>query len=186
MTHRPVSDLPVFKYHPDPVVTGSFIPSDTMCRACEFQTGWIYIGPTYSQEELDEAICPWCIADGTAHEKFNVEFLDPPALGDYGSWSPVPQSVLEEICYRTPAFNGFQQERWFTHCNDGAIFLGCAGKSELENLGSEAIETIKLESGYTDEEWEDYFSQMDKDFGPTAYLFRCCHCGTLGGYSDCA
>ena len=23
-------------------------------------------------------------------------------------------------------------------------------------------------------------------FGPTAYLFRCLHCGRLGGYSDCA
>ena len=30
----------------------------------------------YAVDELDEAFCPWCIANGTAAEKFEAEFTD--------------------------------------------------------------------------------------------------------------
>ena len=84
-----------------------------------------------------------------------------------------------------PSFNGWQQEKWYTHCDDGAIFRGCAGKQELESMDRAAHDFIKSESGYDDEEWSFYFDQMEKDGSPTAYLFRCRHCGVCGGYSDC-
>ncbi|MGA2848615.1 MAG: CbrC family protein [Terracidiphilus sp.] len=178
------SELPKFKYHSDPVANGSIIRSDATCAACGKARGWIYAGPTYCEAELDKSLCPWCIADGTAHTKFGVEFVDPLAVGSYGEWIAPPQQVIEEICHRTPCFNGWQQERWFTHCNDGARFLGVAGKRELETLDPAASAAIRLESGYNQEEWDYYLSQMDIDTGPTAYIFRCEHCGAWGGYSD--
>lgn len=178
--------LPRFKYHLDPIATGSIAASEVECKACGQVRGWIYKGPTYCEIDLNELLCPWCIADGTAHSKFEVEFVDQEAVRDYGNWTSVPKSVIEEVCFRTPCFNGFQQQRWFTHCNDAAIFVGCAGRPELEDLDPAALEAIKLESGYDEEEWAFYFHQMDANYGPTAYLFRCLHCAAWGGYSDCS
>jgi uncharacterized protein CbrC (UPF0167 family) len=179
------ASLPKFRYHPDPVATGSIISTEKVCVACELPRGWIYAGPTYCEADLDDPLCPWCIADGTAHLKFNLRFVDAAAVGDYGTWSSVPESVIEEVSSRTPSFNGFQQERWFTHCEDAAAFMGCAGRSELEQMDREVLNAIKFESGYTEEQWGNYFERMDSRYGPTAYLFRCLKCGVWGGYSDC-
>jgi uncharacterized protein CbrC (UPF0167 family) len=178
-------ELPRFRYHPNPVATGSLVRSDALCISCEKPRGWIYAGPIYCEAELDERICPWCIADGAAHLRFGVEFVDPAAVGGYGDWVSPPKEVVEEICFRTPSFNGWQQERWFTHCQDAASFQGFAGKEELESLDRAASDAIRIESGYDEEQWDDYFSQLDANDGPTAYLFRCLHCGAWGGYSDC-
>jgi uncharacterized protein CbrC (UPF0167 family) len=50
--------------------------------------------------------------------------------------------------------------------------------------GDAAVEVIRRESGFENEEWSGYFDALDKNHGPTAYIFRCRHCGKLGGYSD--
>jgi uncharacterized protein CbrC (UPF0167 family) len=80
-------------------------------------------------------------------------------------------------------FSGWQQERWFTHCGDAAEFLGPMGKEQLEQLGPEAVNVVRLESGYEAKEWA-YYSLNVRTGPATAYLFRCHHCGELGGYSD--
>ena len=186
LSFMPETDpLPRFTYHPDPVATGTIVRSEVECVVCGLSRGWIYTGPTYCETDIDEQICPWCIADGRAHQKFGAEFVDPPGIGGYGKWSPVPRSVVEVVSQRTPSFSGWQQERWFTHCDDAAVFLGPVGKSELEELGPAAREAIKVESGYDEAQWSFYFEQMDKQYGPTGYVFRCRRCGVFGGYSDC-
>jgi uncharacterized protein len=133
-----------------------------------------------------DAVCPWCIADGSAHDKFGVSFADWSGIGGYGEWEEVAAAVADEIAYRTPGFASWQQERWFTHCGDGALYLGAMGRKELEAAGTEAIEAIRLECGYEGADWTSYFEALDANSGPTAYLFRCRHCGKLGGYSDFA
>jgi len=178
-------ELPNFKYHPDPLATGSVVPSDTSCRCCERVRGFIYIGPVYAEDELADSICPWCIADGAAHEKFDAEFVDTAGVGDYGNWPDVAEEIVREVAWRTPGFSGWQQERWFTHCDDAAEFLGLAGRKELEIYGAQAISAIRQEANFSAEDWEEYFAALDKESGPTAYVFRCRHCGTIGGYSDC-
>jgi hypothetical protein len=177
-------DLPSFKYHPDPVGTGSIIASDKRCQVCRQPRGFLYTAAIYSISDL-EAVCPWCIHDGAAHVIFNAQFTDLNSVGGYGEWEPVAPAVAEEIAFRTPGFSGWQQERWFTHCGDAAAFLGPMGRKELESLGPEAVSAICRESGYGSEEWDFYLQSMDKHGIPTAYLFRCLHCGCLGGYSDC-
>ena len=176
--------LPAFKYHPDPVGTGSIEPSEQTCVACGKARGYIYVGPTYCDEEIEEAVCPWCIADGTAHRLFDAEFTDMAGIGGREGWDEVPASVQEEVAYRTPGFNAWQGEAWFTHCGDAAAFLGPMGRAELEALGPAAIEAIRAETGYTGEDWEDYFEGLEREGSPTAYLFRCLHCGAYGGFSD--
>lgn len=178
--------LPTFRYHPDPVTTGSLTTSDRACRCCGRKRGYIYTGPVYAEEELENALCPWCIADGSAHEKFSAEFTDAASVGDQGEWPAVDDGIVETVSWQTPGFSGWQQERWFTCCDDAGAFLGPMGRADLEKLGAEAIAVIREESGYPDGEWEEYFTDLNRDFGPTAYLFRCLHCGRLGGYSDFA
>lgn len=177
-------ELPFFKYHPDPIATGSIEPSASPCLACGRETGFIYIGQPSAEEELIDAFCPWCIADGSAHEKFGAEFTDADSIGGYGAWEEVAPDIIAEVSYRTPGFTGWQQEMWFTHCGDAGEFLGRAGRKELEGFGAEAIAAIKAEIGFDDTDWEDYFNSLDKDEDPTAYLFKCRHCGAFGGYSD--
>ncbi len=179
-----VSALPKFKYHPDPIATGSIVKSSRECAACHLIKGWTYDGPVYGEDLDGPILCPWCIADGTAHRLLGAEFLDPLGVGGYGDWDAVPQVVVEEICFRTPSFNGWQEERWYTHCKDAAEFLGVVGAAELQALDHAAYAAIALESGFTGRELEDYMAILDKDSGPTAYVFQCRSCGSWGGYSD--
>lgn len=178
--------LPTFKYHPDPLATGSIIQSGTVCRCCGEARGYIYTGPVYAIKEYHDYICPWCIADGSAHERLGVFFSDEVGVGGGGIWDEVSEEVVEEVAYRTPGFSGWQQEQWWTHCGDAAQFLGRAGKKELEVFGPEAITAIRDSTGLSDGlEWDRFFAALDKDGSPTAYIFRCSKCGKLGGYQDC-
>jgi hypothetical protein len=172
--------LPKFKYHPDPVATGHVEESETECICCEKVRGYIYIGPVYADDELDDVICPWCIADGSAHEKFDVSFTDDSAIVD-----EVPEEVVEEVAHRTPGFFGWQQEHWLTCCDDAAVFLGPAGKKELKAKYADVIPEVQEECGLDGEEWDEYFNALVKGGSPTAYVFKCLHCKRLLAYSDC-
>lgn len=181
MTSEP---LPLFRYHADPIATGSVAVSDNECVCCEQARGYIYTGPVYSEDDHENDICPWCISDGSAHVKLGAEFTDPAGVGGYGDWQEVPATIYEEVAYQTPGFNGWQQEKWFTCCGDAACFMGRAGYKELLAMGASAIEAIRVESQLDGEEWEEYFKGLEKDDQPTAYVFRCLHCQKVGGYSD--
>lgn len=181
-----MTDLPSFRYHPDPLATGSVVLSETVCACCGQARGAVYAGPVYAEEELDRQLCPWCIADGSAAAKFEAVFVDSDGVGDYGCLSPVPDDVVEEISQRTPGFTAWQQETWWTHCNDGGAFLGPAGKAELDEMGDEAWTAVRTATGFEGEEWQAFASQVSRNGNPTAYLFRCLHCGQLGATWDCA
>ncbi len=178
--------LPTFKYHPDPLATGSVINSDSECASCGKARGFIYAGPVYAVEEYDQRICPWCIADGSAHERLGASFTDEAGIGGGGSWDGVSEEVIEEVTYRTPGFCSRQQEQWWTHCGDAAAFIGRAGRKELKAPGPQAIAAIQESAGLSDgPEWDRFFAALDKEGSLTAYLFRCRKCGQLGGYQDC-
>lgn len=178
--------LPTFKYHPDPAATGSIQISDMECVCCRQSRGYIYAGPVYSTEEIDEQICPWCIADGSAANKYDASFTDDASIGDCGDGQAIPDHVIDEVARRTPGFSGWQQEQWFTHCGDAGAFIGAAGREELEQFGESAIASIQESTGLLPgPEWEHFFKALDKDGSPRAYIFRCTRCGVLGGYQDC-
>jgi uncharacterized protein len=175
--------LPVFRYHPNPIATGSIKLSDKKCVVCETVRGYIYTSHAYARTEYHQCICPWCIADGKAHEKLGVMFTDDMGIG--GQWERVPKAVIEEIIFRTPGFSGWQQELWFTHCGDGAAFLGRIGYEELIGFGRSAIKAIRSNTGLSGQEWIEFMTKLKRDGSPTAYLFQCLHCGQYGGYTDC-
>jgi hypothetical protein len=40
------------------------------------------------------------------------------------------------------------------------------------------------EYGWDPDETDEFVAALDADEGPTAYLFRCLHCGTYAAYND--
>lgn len=178
--------FPLFRYHPDPVATGSVVRRRIECVCCGAERDYVYVGPVYSAADLDKRLCPWCIADGSAAEKFEAEFVDPDAVGDYGRLDPVPDSVRDEVSQRTPGFTGWQVETWSTHCGDAAAYIGTVGKPELDAIGAEAWAAVMEATGFHGEEWEQFASSVRRNGETTVYLFRCLHCGQLGATWDCA
>jgi uncharacterized protein CbrC (UPF0167 family) len=167
-------------------MTGSIIPSETLCVCCNKRRGYVYCGPVYAIESFDNNICPWCIYDGSAHDKFDARFTDEADVGGDGEWDEVAKEIIEEVSLRTPGFCGWQQHRWWTHCGDAGRFLGPMGRKELEDYGELAIQAIRESTGLDEgPEWNEFFKSLDKDKSPaTAYLFQCTKCHRLGGYED--
>ena len=142
------------------------------------------MGPVYTEKNfiLDEHLCPWCVADGTAAQKFGATFAYT------GMTENVSDDVRKELEERTPSFTAWQQERWLSCCGDGAAFLGVVGKKELERDFPEAVRVVKryLKSEYDleKEEVEEFFDGLSKDGEPSAYLFRCLKCQKYLAYAD--
>jgi uncharacterized protein CbrC (UPF0167 family) len=177
--------LPKFKYHPNPLATQSIKKSAVQCICCGKTRDYIYSGPVYAEKELHDKLCPWCIADGSVHEKYNAEFIDPLAIGNHGLWDNVPEMMRKEIAFCTPGFVSWQDGLWWTHCGAGAEFLGFAGREEAIMLGSDFLQALRSSVNIKDEkQWQNYLDALDKDNGPTAYIFRCTKCHKYGGYSD--
>jgi uncharacterized protein CbrC (UPF0167 family) len=168
-------EIPEFPYHPDPRATGFVRLSDARCLACGERRGFVYTGPVYASEELDGSLCPWCIADGSAADKYDAEFTD---VG-WGVPAGVPADVVEQVATRTPGFSAWQQEHWLYHCGDACAFLGLVGWTELE-LHPDAVESLRQEHD------RGYLRTLDADGEATAYLFRCRHCDRHLAYADSA
>jgi len=176
-------DLPVFRYHPDPIASGSIVTSDAKCACCGEKRGFIYAAHVYCEDELNDAICPWCIADGSAHEKFDASFTDLESLPDN-----LPTDIAEEIAFRTPGFDTWQSERWLGCCGDAAAFLEPAGTAELRarypKLDGVLMGFIVNDLQISGRAAVNLLENLHRDSGPTAYVFSCRHCDHQPAYID--
>lgn len=174
--------IPIFRYHPDPVSTGSVVSDEVRCYVCGLARGLIYAGPLTDENDDEVHVCPWCIADGTAAVRLDVEFT----MISMRDGEGVHGDVLSTISARTPGFVGWQQERWLFHCSDGAAFLGPVGADVLRQHADamEAIEEECRESGWSEVDARTYIDSIAHDSSPTAYMFRCLRCGMFLAYSD--
>ena len=177
--------LPAFRYHPDPLATGAVESGpDAPCASCQRIRGYKYTGPVYSTEDLpiEQYLCPWCIADGSAARQFGATF------NDTGETDGLSDPVRSEIETRTPGFTGWQQERWLACCGDAAAFLGAAGAAELRRSFPAAVPVVKKylrdEFDLSQADAEQFFRTLDRESGPTAYVFLCLHCGGYLAYVD--
>jgi hypothetical protein len=169
--------LPTFKYFRDPLAAGSFkLDPDIPCLGCSRIRGYIYTGPVYTEKNfiLQNHLCPWCIADGTAAKRFGASF------NEAGMMDDVPEEVMKEIEERTPGFESWQGAGWLACCGDAAGFLGLAGSKELKRDFPGAIpavmEVLSDDYRYSGKEQQEFFDSLSKDGEPTAYVFRCLHC----------
>ena len=175
--------LPSFRYHPDPILSGSIVEAGNTCRACGEKRGYIYAGPVYSEEDLDDALCPWCIADGTAHRLFDATFTDESGI-DEG----VPEDAIREIAERTPGFNTWQSEQWFGCCDDAMAFVEPAGIAEIRarypSLEGTILGNIIYDLGISGGAATRGLQSLNRDTGPTAFIFKCLHCESQRTYVD--
>ena len=175
--------MPEFKYHRDPLQSGSVEESDKRCRCCGNARGYIYAGPVYSEEDLDGSLCPWCIAEGTAHAKFGAIFVDEAALPD-----GLPETVVDEVARRTPGYSSWQSEQWFACCNDAMTFLEPVGIQDIRDhyrelefsVLSNIIYDLHISGGAATRVLE----SLNKKSGPTAYVFQCLHCHAYRTFVD--
>lgn len=183
--HDALVTEPVFRYHPDPLRTGSAVRAEHECSVCGRRRHVRYRGPIYGRQP--QSLCLHCISDGEASRALGTAAdgsngLDIPAAFSDAVDVPddVPNHVVEEINYRTPGFHGWQQQRWLYHCGDGAAFLGPAGYRDVEPH-PDAIEMLRAshqQFGWSREATDDVLHRLDRDGEPTAYLFQCLHCRT--------
>jgi len=181
LTNEP---LPAFRYHPEPVTSGSVEEATVDCVACGKRRSHVYVGPVYAEDDYSGRLCPWCLADGTAARKLGAAFTEvgtdvPPQL---------TASVLDELAHRTPGFEAWQQEHWMFHCDDACAFVGRIGRGDLDEL-PDALEMLLHENdafGWSPEQSQEYVDALEIDGETTAYLFRCLACGTHQAYSDAA
>src|SRR5688572_17080932 len=117
--------LPTFKYHPDPITSGSVKESPEQCPCCKQSRGYLYDGPIYG-EKSPEVVCPWCIADGKAHKKYKAEFVDYEGFAE-----EIPEAAQDEIAFRTPGYASWQTEHWPACCNDATAYLRPVGIADI-------------------------------------------------------
>jgi uncharacterized protein len=169
--------LPTFRYHPDPVASGSVVRSDATCECCGDRRGYLYAGPVYSEAALESGLCPWCIADGSAHRRYEATFVDTEAFAE-----STPGAVIDEISQRTPGYSAWQAERWPECCGDATAFLGPMGIKEIREghreLEGSLLNHIIYEMGISGGAATRLLGSLQRDQGPTVYLFRCLECDT--------
>lgn len=171
--------LPNFAYHPDPIQTGYIVRSSNVCRSCGIARGLVYTGVPYADEELENTLCPWCIADGSAAERFDAEFADARDLETAG----VSPDVIDEILHRTPGYTSWQTSRWLSHCGDACEFHGDLPKERLAMLTEQDKASI-LADLPDDAKWEILVNSYEPAGQPAIYWFICRHCGQNLYYAD--
>jgi uncharacterized protein CbrC (UPF0167 family) len=174
--------LPEFPYHPDPVATGNVKSSSKQCRCCGQTRDYIYLGSVYAIEDLEEAICPWCIADGSAAEKFDATFVDSYPLSRAG----IPKNIVEEVTRRTPGYNSWKQEEWRVCCADACEFHGDAPQAEVHSLSGDALEELLSELQWSPSDWNDFVGGYTPGGDPVVYKFICRHCKRRHYGFDCS
>lgn len=177
--------IPAFRYHPNPFLTGAFEELETAecCECCGKSTLIKYSNPFYSVEDVD-CLCPQCIADGSAAEKFDGEFQDVDSVDELDGEFEDVNSIDEfddsdgqkthELIHKTPGYCGWQQEYWRAHCNDYCAFIGYVGAQELREL---QIMDEVLDDDWDEEEKTIIRESMYNGGSCQGYLFRCLHCG---------
>ncbi|ODG90167.1 hypothetical protein BED47_12580 [Gottfriedia luciferensis] len=162
--------LPNFKYNPNPIKLGVIIEEVTICPVCEQKRNFVYEGPFFSEEDV-EGICPWCIADGSAAQKYDGEFQDLESCDEVDS-----DEFVDELIYRTPGYTGWQQEYWLSHCGDFCSIIDYVGWEEVQHLENEIeadLNRLCEEYGLSIQEFKD---TLKNDGNLQGYLFQCNCC----------
>lgn len=164
-----LKDLPFFKYHPDPLETGSFEEGEEkICPCCGNKSKVYYSSFPYCSENV-EYICPTCISNGEAARKFDAEFVQ------NAEWhGELDMEKNDELFHRTPGYMSWQGEYWLSCCNDYCAYMGTVGTRELKamDIADEVIEEYVQRGAF-----EDIGEYLVKDGPMCGYLFKCLHCG---------
>lgn len=169
MSKSRASELPTFKYFPDPLKEGVIKEEKTLCPVCGKESDYVYVGLLYAIDS-DKGICPWCIKDGKAAEKYDGEFQPGWSCEKVDS-----DEYMDELIHRTPGYFGCQEERWLSHCGDYCAFMGGIDRNKFDEMEDELREDIERIVKSEDITYEDFQDSIGRY--RWAYLFKCLRCG---------
>ena len=163
-----IKTLPKFKYNPNVYDNGIVIFNNGICQCCGKNVK-AYLGFMYSKEEVN-CICLDCVADGSAAEKFDGEFIEYPE-------KRLNEEAFNELMHRTPGYVSSQGENWLDCCDDYCEFIGEVGTQELIEKGivDEVFDELKQNGKFQDIEW--LKERLKINGSITGYLFKCRKCG---------
>lgn len=148
-------------------------------------------------------VCPWCIADGSAAEKWQADFV----AGTSDGSRPVVQRVDwrarlkwrvarlkksvfgapainerrydDELHNRTPGFSSFQEQDWQLHCGEPCEFHGLATSADFRRMTDAGKERLFANSGLDESEFA--YIANESDAVPQEYYlkFVCRKCGEI-------
>jgi len=172
-------DLPQFRYHPDPLATGSVARNDAPCQCCGKSRGFLYALTPHCRQEI-ESLCPWCIADGRAAEKYDATFVDDHPLLQAG----LEHDIVEEVTRRTPGFASWQQEEWLSCCKDACEYHGHPSRKTLQALEQQDLRALAGETRFPLNVLLEVIENYSEDGSPAIYQFVCRHCHRVLHYAD--
>jgi uncharacterized protein CbrC (UPF0167 family) len=163
---------PTFTYYEDPYSDGTIEESDVECAGCSRRRGLIATCVAYGADVPDEAsFCPWCVADGTAHTNFGAFFNEV----DAGAATEAQQ----EVEFRTPGFDTWQDWSWPTHCGDVGVYRGQPTGAELRANPDALAALLRILREWPWGRDATFVDEFIDGLGGSAvaYLFTCRHCG---------
>lgn len=113
-------------------------------------------------------------------KKFNGEFQDYELVGDVSD-----SAKLDELIHRTPGYSGWQQEYWYSHCDDFCAFVGYVGWNDIVEMGIDKEIEETYDSHICSFFLDDVKKYMRNNGSMQGYLFKCLHCGKHFIYVDC-
>lgn len=174
-----------FPLFPDPIRENIFGVYPDPCDICGYIRGLIYTGPQFSPSPAtdDLAVCPWCIADGSAAAR-GLTFNDGtnyPCLDSTPQLTPQDRELVE--C-RTPGFVTWQGNHWLMCCGRACIYLGEADTGDLQGRWDGAVQSMFNHLDWPLERIDELVASVGRAQSPNAYVFQCQVCAALRGYWD--
>lgn len=117
-----MNPLPQFPYHRDPIASGSIKETGAVCECCGKARGAMFKGVVYAADAPD-VLCPWCIADGLAAEKYDASFFDAYFCDDAMNEVKMPVEVHRQVFSETIGFATFNPIGWWVHCGEPAEYV---------------------------------------------------------------
>jgi hypothetical protein len=145
-------------------------------------SGYVYTGPCYVEDDFDAMLCPWCIADGRAFQRFGVTFAE---------IAPGPGFDLhtaEEIEERTPGITTWNPIQWPACCDMPMAYMEPVGTAELQarhvKLAAALPAQLATAQGIDAAAAAALCQQLQRDGSPTLHVFRCLRCKREQGVLD--
>lgn len=161
-----------FKYHPNVWKQNVFSHKKdnkrSICQCCENETEY-FIENMYSIEDVN-CICPDCVANGKAAEKFDGDFIQ-----DAECEKVSDKKKINELFKRTPGYISYQGEHWLACCDDFCAYIGEVGIKDLKEMGIAETLISEYEENNPDDYYEDCMEYLGNGI-MQGYLFRCLHC----------
>ena len=162
-----MKELPVFKYHPNPIETKSFHYGKETCNCCGKETDIYYQAPFYGDREIS-ALCPFCISNGKAAEEFKGVFVE---INE----NTINDKAINELTKKTPGYCGSLDETWLIHCDDFCSFHGNVNNSDIIIEKMNDFADLKNDIEDICNSIEDLIVKIDNR-EIVGYLFQCLHC----------